>query len=118
MRLDILDLTGYRCRQHACEFGAKGKTDCRSCNAFTELLDRYGYEPEKFCMECDLRPQQDNKSCVICATHLAMQEVNIRNAITIEQAPIAQLHHILALRISDGRLLKEKEMRDETQIER
>ena len=74
---DMLDLTGYRCRQHACVFGAKGKTDCRSCNAFTELLDRYGFKPEKIVMKCDLHPQQDNKSCVICANQLAMREVGI-----------------------------------------
>ena len=88
----MLDLTGCRCRQHACVLGAKGNTDCRSCNAFTEPLERYGFKFEKFGMKCDLHPQQNNKSCVICATNLDMREVDIRKAITVEQAPIAPLH--------------------------
>ena len=88
-KLTMLDLAGFRCRQHACKHGATGLSDCHSCNAFTHILVGYGFEPEKFGMKCDLHPQQDNQSCQICATHLAMGEVDIREAITIEKAPLA-----------------------------
>ena len=114
----MLDPTGFRCRQHACVYGAKGKTGCRSCNAFTELLDRYGLERGAFGTKCGTHPQQDDKNCVACATHSAMREVNIRNDITIEQAPTVPSHQTLALRLSGDILLEEIEMSDGTRIER
>ena len=42
VKLDMLELTGYRCREHARDDGAKGKTDCHSCNDVAILFDRYG----------------------------------------------------------------------------
>ena len=47
-----------------------------------------------------------------------MREVDIRKAITIEQAPTAPLHQKLALRVSGDILLKEKETKAESKIER
>ena len=62
VRLTMLDLAGFRCRQHACEYGAAGRTDCHSCNAFAVILEGYGFDPEKFGMKCGLHPQQNSKS--------------------------------------------------------
>ena len=106
----MLELTGFRCREHALEYGAKGKTGCRSCNALTIILDRYELEARKFGVKCDTHLWQDDKSCVICATRLAMREVNIKDAITIEQSPIIPLHQSLALRLSGDIMLKDLKM--------
>ena len=112
------DLAGFRCRQHACEYGATGRTDCHRCSAFIAFLEGFGFDPEKFGMKCGLHPQQNSKSCQICATHLAMREVDIREAITVEPAPVAPVYQKLALRISGDVMLKEEQMKRETKIER
>ena len=118
MKLTMFDLAGFRCRQHTCKHGATGRTDCHSCNAFILILEGYGFDPEKFGMKCGLHPQQKSESCQLCATHLAMREVDIGEAITVEQAPVAPVYQKLALRMSGDIMLKEKQMKRETKIER
>ena len=90
----MVELAGFKCRERACRYGAEGKAGCNGCDYFTELLLTYQLEPKTSGMKCATHVHQDNKNCVICATYSAIREVNLKEAITVEEH---RLHRRISL---------------------
>ena len=61
---------------------------------------------------------QDHKNCVICATYSVMRGVNLKEAVTVDEAPTAPPHQALALRLSGDTRIQELLLSDETKIRR
>ena len=90
----MVEIAGYRCREHVLgSYGTEGKDDCTACIHFIDLLWTYHPNLKNVVRRFTIHVDQYNKNCVFCATYSVMRGVNLKEAGTVDEAPMAPPNH-------------------------